>query len=213
MQNQESQKNLPPVVSKNPQTSNRKINYRAIGVTLVILGIGYYYYSSLTTIQDLQNKVKILRETVASLQSALQERGIDLKELGIEIPTEALESEGENQSKNQELDKVRVKNIRIGEHPNFVRVVFDLETNVKATPKVEVSKQEKRIEVKLFTSEQSLNHYSFQQEMKVNFTPLVSILSNQFEQGVIYWLNLNQDSKFDFKFLEDPLRLVVDIEK
>lgn len=123
--------------------------------------------------------------------------------------------------------------LRVGQHPGFVRVVFDLTgdgqplyiVGYQDPPFMEVSDDEVEVDGNAFiyvNISPALTHdidtfeptYTGDEELRPGFDPIVEIqFIGDFEAVMEWVIGLDSERPFTVEILQDPLRLVIDIAK
>jgi hypothetical protein len=123
--------------------------------------------------------------------------------------------------------------VRVGQHPGFVRIVFDLTgdgqpqyiVGYEDPPFVETSGEEVDVDGNAFiyvNISPALTHdvdtfeptYTGDEELRPGFAPIVEIqFLGDFEAVMEWVIGLDSERPFTVEILQDPLRLVIDIAK
>jgi len=201
-------------------------NYPKAGVALFfifLLLIVSYYFSLSKRISRLENQLQETLKIMEQLEKVLA--GSNLKE---ESKNSSIKSDENISNYNQESKEIGdsklkdfvIKTIRIGDHADFSRIVFDLESiegeDLTAIPRTKVSwlDKEKVIAVEIFGLTGDLTkNADFGKEIKTGSNLIASYKSEKVNEEVIrYLFSVKKDVAFLLDSRLSPSRIVIDIK-
>jgi hypothetical protein len=209
-----------------PKNMKATFNYFKVGAILFFIFlflIGSYYFSLSKRISRLENQLQEAVKIMEQLEKVLA--GTNLKEASKNLSIKNGESVSNYNQETKEIGDPNLKDflikaIRIGDHPDFSRIVFDLEDlngkDLNSIPKTKASWLDKEkvilVEIFGFTGDLAKNA-DFGKEIKAKSNLITSYKSEKVNEGVIrYLFSVNKEAGFLLDSRLSPSRIVIDIK-